>query len=109
MSNEQEKLKEPVVDTSKLPPNEKDLPVRMKEFNKDLGILLARYELQLIALPKILPDGRTTADPMIISSRKPEKKEGEEPVTADDPAKNPPADYKNDEVKKDGGIENPEA
>lgn len=63
------------LDKSQLPANEKDLPERMQEFNKDLKILLGRYELNLIALPEILPDGRTVAKPLIVSARKQDAKE----------------------------------
>lgn len=48
---------------------EADIQERIDGFNKDLQPLLAKYELGLGALPKIAPDGRITADPVIISMR----------------------------------------
>ena len=70
MSKKQEKPIE-----NQLPPEEQDLPQRLEGFNKELSPLLGKYELAIMALPKILPDGRTVADPMVVSARKPKPAE----------------------------------
>jgi len=72
-----------------LPENEADLQERQDNFNKELIPLLAKYELGLLAMPKILPDGRVMADSLIISVREQMKEEeakienGEQPVAAE--------------------------
>lgn len=47
-----------------------DINERIAGMNAALTPLLAKYELGLGALPRILPDGRTVADPILVSMRK---------------------------------------
>ena len=72
-------------------PQEADLQERINGFNKELPSLLGKYELGIAAMAKILPDGRTVADPIIISMRKQIKKEEATPP------------------KVEGGLANPDA
>ena len=61
----------------------------MEGFNKEFIPLLAKFELGLIALPKILQDGRVVADSLIVSVRGQMKEEeekiekGEQPVAVE--------------------------
>lgn len=61
------------------PAEEADLKERMENFNKELMPLLAKYELGIAAIPKIIPGGTISADPVVVSVRgklaKPEKAE----------------------------------
>jgi len=50
-------------------PDEADLQERLKGFNEEIGPLLAKYELGLGAMPKILKGGTLGADPVIVSVR----------------------------------------
>ena len=48
---------------------EADLQERITKFNDELRPLLGKYELGIAAMPKIMPDGRVSADPIIVSMR----------------------------------------
>ena len=48
---------------------EEDLEERIKGFNAEIIPLLGKYELGLAAVAKILPDGRISADPVIVTVR----------------------------------------
>ncbi len=85
-------------DPKQFPPEEADFQERMDGFNKELVTILAKYELALGALPKVLNDGRLAADPLLVSTRQ-IRKEAE----AKESAKTPPA------AKVEGGLENPDA
>jgi len=61
--------KEKKPEQKKLPEEEKDLEERYNGFNKELLPILAKYELGLAAIPKILPGGLLAADPTLISVR----------------------------------------
>ena len=52
-----------------LPKEEADFQERSEGFNKELTLLLAKYELGLAATAKITGDGRVAADPIVLSAR----------------------------------------
>jgi hypothetical protein len=58
------------VSLKNLPPEEADLEIRINAFNAALVPLLGKYELGLAAQPRVNPDGRLVADPVILSVRK---------------------------------------
>lgn len=57
-------------DPEEFPVEEADLKDRMSGFNNELRPLLGKYELGLAAIPRIIGDGRISADPVIVSVRK---------------------------------------
>lgn len=56
-------------DTPPVPVEDKDIKERIEGFNKELVPLLAKFELGIGAMAKVLPDGRVLADPIIVSVR----------------------------------------
>jgi hypothetical protein len=75
-------LKKPTVDKVDLPPGEEDLIVRVEGMIKEVSPILEKYELGIIATPKVLDDGRLGADPTFASTRK-HLKEPEKPLPAE--------------------------
>lgn len=69
---------EPIKQES-VPEPASDLQERVSSLNKDLKILLGKYELGLGATPKILADGRLSADPVIVDVRKKPETQPEPP------------------------------
>lgn len=58
-----------MTEVEKAPEEEADLKERLLGFNSELRPLLGKYELGIGALPKILPNGTLSADPVIVSQR----------------------------------------
>lgn len=57
-------------EVTEMPKKEADLDERIQSFNNDVKPLLAKYELGIAAIPRIVEDGRIVADPVLISIRK---------------------------------------
>jgi hypothetical protein len=86
-----ESKKEAAQPTPQIPVEEADIKERIEGFNKEILPLLGKYELGLAAMPRITADGRTVADPIIVSVRKTleaEKKAADVPAAAVDAKKN---------------------
>jgi hypothetical protein len=77
-----------------IPEQEADIKERIEGFNKEIGPILAKYELGIGAVAKLLPDGRVAADPILVSMRK---------------AMQEVAKGKAEENPKSNGLDNPDA
>lgn len=77
-----------------MPEQDKDIQERIAGFNKEIGPILAKYELGIGAVAKLLPDGRVAADPILVSMRK---------------AMQEAAKSKDEENIKSSGLDNPDA